>query len=116
PAPAPSREGGGRPLAVPSRQRLPPYPDVPTRAGGGIKDMEVEFWQGLVAPAATPKPVIARLERELIAIAKLPDFRDKLAAQEMFPVGSTAQEFGGLIARELVQSADVAEQGNIKIE
>src|SRR5215467_8193570 len=116
PATGPIQDGRVRPLAVTSRQRLPSYPDVPTMAEAGIKDMEVEFWQGLVAPAATPKPVIARLERELIAIAKLPDFRDKLAAQEMFPVGSTAQEFADLIAREMVQWADVAKQGNIKIE
>src|SRR5262245_32524069 len=116
PATGPIQDGRVRPLAVTSRQRLPSYPDVPTMAEAGIKDMEVEFRQGLVAPAATPKPVIARLERELIAIAKLPDFRDKLAAQEMFPVGSTAQEFADLIARELVQWADVAKQGNIKIE
>jgi tripartite-type tricarboxylate transporter receptor subunit TctC len=85
-------------------------------AEAGIKDMEVEFWQGLVAPAGTPQPIIQRLESELIAIAKLPDFREKLAAQEMFPVGSTTQEFIALIDRELVQWADVAKRGNIKIE
>jgi tripartite-type tricarboxylate transporter receptor subunit TctC len=85
-------------------------------AEAGIKDMEVEFWQGLVAPAATPQAIIRRLEREAIEIARLPDFRDKLAAHEMFPVGSTAQEFAALIARELKQWADVAKQGNIKIE
>jgi len=116
PATGPIQDGRVRPLAVTSRQRLPSYPEVPTMAEAGIKDMEVEFWQGLVAPAATPKPVIARLERELIEIAKLPDFRDKLAAQEMFPVGSTAQEFADLIARELVQWADVARKGNIQIQ
>src|SRR5262249_59490838 len=97
PATGPIQDGRVRPLAVTSRQRLPSYPEVPTMAEAGIKDMEVEFWQGLVAPAAIPQAVIARLAPRPIAIAKLPDFRDKLAAQEMFPVGSTAQEFAELI-------------------
>jgi tripartite-type tricarboxylate transporter receptor subunit TctC len=116
PATGPIQDGRVRPLAVTSRQRLPSYPDVPTMAEAGIKDMEVEFWQGLVAPAGTPQPIIKRLETELIAIARLPDFREKLMAQEMFPVGSTTQEFIDLIDRELVQWADVAKRGNIKIE
>lgn len=116
PATGPIQDGRVRPLAVTSKRRLPSYPNVPTMAEAGIKDMEVEFWQGLVAPAATPQAIIKRLEREAIEIAKLPDFRDKLSAHEMFPVGSTAEEFAALIARELKQWADVAKQGNIKIE
>ncbi len=116
PATGPIQDGRVRPLAVTSKQRLPSYPNVPTMAEAGIKDMEVEFWQGLVAPAATAQPIIKRLEREAIEIARLPDFRDKLGAHEMFPVGSTSDEFAALIARELKQWADVAKQGNIKIE
>jgi tripartite-type tricarboxylate transporter receptor subunit TctC len=116
PATGPIQDGRVRPIAVTSKQRLPSYPDVPTMAEAGIKDMEVEFWQGLVAPAGTPQPIIRQLESDLIAIAKLPDFREKLVAHEMFPVGSTTQEFIALIDRELVQWADVAKRGNIKIE
>src|SRR5262249_22953332 len=71
--------------------------------------------QGLVAPAAIPQAVIARLQRELIAIPKLPDLRDKLAAQEKFPGGSTAQEVAPLLARELVQSAEGAREGHRQI-
>jgi tripartite-type tricarboxylate transporter receptor subunit TctC len=116
PATGPIQDGRVRPLAVTSKRRLPSYPNVPTMAEAGIKDMEVEFWQGLVAPAATPQPIIRRLEREAIEIARLGDFRDKLSAHEMFPVGSTAEEFAALIDRELKQWAEVAKRGNIKIE
>jgi len=92
PATGPIQDGRVRPLAVTSAKRLPSYPDVPTMAEAGIKDMEVEFWQGLVAPAGTPQPIIKKLESELIAIVKLPDVREKMISHEVFPVGSTAEE------------------------
>jgi len=116
PATGPIQDGRVRPLAVTSAKRLPSYPDVPTMAEAGINDMVVEFWQGLVAPAATPKPIIKKLEGELIEIAKLPDVREKMLAHEVFPVGSTAEDYAALIARELKQWADVAKAGNIRIQ
>jgi tripartite-type tricarboxylate transporter receptor subunit TctC len=116
PATGPIQDGRVRPLAVTSVKRLPSYPDVPTMAEAGIKDMEVEFWQGLVAPAATPKPIIRKLEGELIEISKLPDVREKMIAHEVFPVGSTAEQYAALIARELKQWAEVAKAGNIRIQ
>jgi len=116
PATGPIQDGRVRPLAVTSGKRLPSYPNVPTMAEAGIKDMEVELWQGLVAPAATPKPIIKKLEGELIAIAKLPDVREKLMAHEAMPVGSTAEEYAAVIARELKQWKDVATAGNIRIQ
>jgi tripartite-type tricarboxylate transporter receptor subunit TctC len=116
PATGPIQDGRVRPLAVTSSQRLPSYPNVPTMAEAGIKDMVVEFWQGLVAPAATPKPIIKKLEGELIEIVKLPDVREKMIAHEVFPVGSTTEEYAALIARELKQWAEVAKAGNIRIQ
>jgi len=116
PATGPIQDGRVRPLAVTSAKRLPSYPDVPTMAEAGINDMVVEFWQGLVAPVATPKPIIKKLESELIEIVKLPDVREKMIAHEVFPVGSTTEEYAALIARELKQWAEVAKAGNIRIE
>lgn len=116
PAAGPIQDGRVRPLAVTSAKRLESYPDVPTMAEAGIKDMEVEFWQGMVAPAATPKPIIKKLEGELIEIVTLPDVREKLMSHQVFPVGSTAEEYAAVIARELKQWADVAKAGKIKIQ
>ena len=116
PAAGPIQDGRVRPLAVTSARRLASYPDVPTMAEAGIKDMEVEFWQGLVAPAATPKPIIQKLESELMAIVKLPDIREKMISHQVFPVGGTAQDYAAVIARELKQWKDVAVAGNIKIQ
>jgi tripartite-type tricarboxylate transporter receptor subunit TctC len=116
PAAGPIQDGRVRALAVTSARRLPSYPDVPTMAEAGIKDMEVEFWQGLVAPAGTPAPIIRRLQDELMAIARLDDIRRQMAAHEVIPVGSTTEEFARLIERELVQWAEVVRKGNIKIQ
>lgn len=116
PATGPLQDGRVRALAVTSPQRLASHPDVPTMAESGFKDMEVEFWTGLLAPAKTPPAVVKRLQDEVMAIVKLPDVIDKLAAHQTYPAGNTSEEFARIIARELAQWADVAKQGNIKIE
>jgi tripartite-type tricarboxylate transporter receptor subunit TctC len=116
PAAGPIHDGRVRALAVTSTKRLPSYPDVPTMGEAGIRDMAVEFWQGLVAPAGTPAPIIGKLADEVMAIVKLADVRRQLATHEVIPVGSTTEEFSRLIDRELAQWADVVRKGNIKIE
>jgi tripartite-type tricarboxylate transporter receptor subunit TctC len=116
PATGPLQDGRVRALAVTSPQRLASHPDVPTMAESGFKDMEVEFWTGLLAPAKTPPAIVKRLQDEVMAIVKLPDVIEKLAAHQTYPAGNTSEEFARIIARELAQWADVAKQGNIKIE
>jgi tripartite-type tricarboxylate transporter receptor subunit TctC len=116
PATGPLQDGRVRALAVTSPQRLPSHPDVPTMAESGFKDMEVEFWTGLLAPARTPPAIVRKLQNEIMAIVKLPDVVEKLAAHQTYPAGNTSEEFARIIARELAQWADVAKQGNIKIE
>jgi tripartite-type tricarboxylate transporter receptor subunit TctC len=116
PATGPLQDGRVRALAVTSPQRLASHPDVPTMAESGFKDMEVEFWTGLLAPARTPPAIVRKLQDEVMAIVKLPDVIEKLAAHQTYPAGNTSEEFARIIARELVQWADVAKQGNIKVE
>jgi tripartite-type tricarboxylate transporter receptor subunit TctC len=116
PATGPLQDGRVRALAVTSPQRLPSHPDVPTMAEAGFKDMEVEFWTGMLAPAKTPPAIIKRLQDEIIAIVKMPDVIEKLASHQTYPAGDTSEEFARIIARELAQWADVAKKGNIKIE
>jgi tripartite-type tricarboxylate transporter receptor subunit TctC len=116
PATGPLQDGRVRALAVTSPRRLASHPDVPTMAEQGFKDMEVEFWTGLLAPAKTPPAIIKRLQDEIMAIVKLPDVVEKLAAHQTYPAGNTAEEFAAIIKRELVQWGEVAKRGNIKIE
>jgi tripartite-type tricarboxylate transporter receptor subunit TctC len=116
PATGPLQDGRVRALAVTSPQRLPSHPDVPTMAEAGFKDMEVEFWTGLLAPAKTPTAIVKKLEAEIRAIVKMPDVIEKLAAHQTYPAGDTSEEFARIIARELAQWGEVAKKGNIKIE
>ena len=116
PATGPLQDGRVRALAVTSPRRLPQYPDVPTMAEAGVKDMEVELWTGLVAPAGTPPAIVKKLQDEVMAIVRLPDVREKLLSHQVYPVGNTSEEFARIIARELAQWADVAKRGNIRIQ
>ncbi len=116
PATGPLQDGRVRALAVTSPQRLASHPDVPTMAEQGFKDMTVEFWTGLLAPAKTPPAIVKRLEDEIRAIVQLPDVVEKLASHQTYPAGSSSAEFAKVIARELAQWAEVAKRGNIKIQ
>jgi tripartite-type tricarboxylate transporter receptor subunit TctC len=116
PAAGPLQDGRVRALAVTSSRRLPSWPDVPTMQEAGIDDMQVESWQGLVAPAGTPAPIVKRLADETMATVKLDEVRQKLLAQEIIPVGSTPEDYARVIAKELVQWADVVKKGNIKLQ
>ena len=116
PATGPLQDGRVRALAVTSPKRLPEFPDVPTMAEAGFKDMEIEFWTGLLAPAKTPPAVVRRLQDEVMAVVKLPDVVEKFRSHHTYPAGTTSEEFAKVIARELVQWADVAKKGNIKIQ
>jgi tripartite-type tricarboxylate transporter receptor subunit TctC len=116
PAMGPLQDGRVRALAVTSPRRLASLPDVPTMAEAGFKDMEVEFWTGLLAPAKTPPAIVKRLQDEVMAIVKLPDVVEKLASHQTYPAGNTSEEFAKIIARELAQWAEVAKKSNIKIQ
>jgi tripartite-type tricarboxylate transporter receptor subunit TctC len=116
PAVGPLQDGRVRALAVTSPERLPNYPDVPTMAESGFKDMEVEFWTGLLTTAKTPPAIVQRLQDDVRAIVKLPDVVEKFASHQLYPAGSTSAEFAATIERELVQWGDVAKRGNIKIQ
>jgi len=116
PATGPLQDGRVRALAVTSPTRLPSHPDVPTMAEAGFKDMEVEFWTGLLAPARTPPAIVRKLQDEVIAIVKLPDVVEKLRAHQTYPAGDNAEEFAKIIARELAQWREVVKVSGIKLK
>jgi tripartite-type tricarboxylate transporter receptor subunit TctC len=116
PATGPLQDGRVRALAVTSPQRLPSYPDVPTMAEAGIKGMQVEFWTGLLAPAKTPPAIVKKLQGEIQAIVKLPDVVEKLRTHQVYPAGSTSEEFAAIIDRELKQWREVVKVSGIKLK
>lgn len=90
-----------RPIAVAATRRIAQLPNVPTMAEAGLPDFEVSSWNGLMAPAGTPREVIERLARESIRALQSADIRERFAAQGAEPVGSSPEEFRTYIAAEI---------------
>jgi len=101
-------------LAVSTAKRSPFLPNVPTLKESRI-DAEADAWMGLIAPGGTPKPVIAKINEDVVAIIIQPSVREKLAMQLMEPVGSSPEEFRARIDGEIVRWAPVIKAANIKI-
>jgi tripartite-type tricarboxylate transporter receptor subunit TctC len=111
-----AKAGKVRLLATTGKQRMPNLPGVPTMRESGIEGADVLIWYGVVAPAATPKEVIARLNREIVKIMSLPDMREKFSQQGVDPASSTPDEFAQLIRDEVARWAKVIRTAGIKLE
>lgn len=116
------RDGKIRALAVTGAQRNASMPDVPTVAEQGIANFEATAWFGVLAPAATPAPVVQRLGAELNAIALDPAFRQRMEAlgaetPRLTPDGGTSPEtFAAFIRAEIAKWADVVTRANVRVE
>ena len=118
PAPitGPIKGGTIRPLAVTGPTRHPGWPNVPTMAESGINDVVITIWTGFVAPAATPMPIVRRLQQEVNRVVFLPDIKERLAGMGVDPVGNTSEEFGKIIAADIERWPAVAKAANIKAD
>jgi tripartite-type tricarboxylate transporter receptor subunit TctC len=117
PAAAPHVKAGKlRALALVAPQRSAALPDVPTVAEAGLGDFEVTTWYGVLAPAATPRPVVMRLNSELVKIMHSPELKEKLAATGTEPLTSTPEEFAAYIKREIAKWGDVIRKSGAKAD
>jgi tripartite-type tricarboxylate transporter receptor subunit TctC len=89
-----------RAIAVTTPKRFPLLPEIPAIAESGYPGFEALAWNGLVAPAATPRPVIDKINAEVNAILKLPDVAQKMNAAGFDLIGGTPEDFAKLIAAE----------------
>jgi len=105
-----------RAIAVTTAKRFPLLPDLPSIAESGYPTFEALAWNGVLVPAGTPKPVIARLNAEINAILKQPDVMQKMNAAGFDLVGGTPEDFGALIKAETAKWAPVIKSANIKID
>jgi tripartite-type tricarboxylate transporter receptor subunit TctC len=101
-------------LAVGGDTRLSSLPQVPTFAEGGLPAYQLKGWYGVLAPAATPKPIIDKVSAEIGRILNTPDIRDKLVNQEMEPFINTADQFSALIKSEIAKFDKIVKTANIK--
>lgn len=96
-----ARGGKIRPLAVTSRQRFPGLPDVPTIAESGYPQYEFVVWYAFIAPAATPAPIVARLNAEINSVLRDPAMKERFAAQGAELTESTPQGCSEFVRKEL---------------
>jgi tripartite-type tricarboxylate transporter receptor subunit TctC len=110
------KSGRLRALAVASRSRSSLMPELPTMAEAGVPGVESNTDYAVYAPAATPKEIVARLNREINAVLEEPDLRAKLAAQGIEISGSTPEAMQAELADEIAKWAQVIKAANIKPE
>ncbi len=110
------KDGKLRALAVTNAKRSPATPELPTIDEIALPGFEANTWHGVVVPAGTPAAVVARLNREIVAILHLPDVVERLSVQGAEPVGSTPEEFAAYIRSETVKWAKVVRDSGAKAE
>ena len=112
----PSVEAGlVRALGTTGEERSPILPDVPTISEAGVPGFRASGWVGIVAPAATPKPIVERLNAEIRKILSSIEIKESWAKQGVTPLPMTAPEFGAFIGAEIDKWAKVAQTAGVKI-
>jgi tripartite-type tricarboxylate transporter receptor subunit TctC len=110
------RAGRLRVLGAASAERNRLLPEVPTFAELGYPKVAVSLWYGLLAPAATPRPIISRLSQEIVKTLASPDVRDKLLAQGAEPMPTAPEAFGKFMQEEMAKWAPVVKQAGVKLD
>jgi tripartite-type tricarboxylate transporter receptor subunit TctC len=110
------KAGRLRALASASRTRSEALPDVPTVAESGYKDFETDFWNGLLAPAKTPKETVSQLAGWFTAAMLVPEVKTKLVTQNLYPVGMCGADFGAVLRKQYVEYGRIIAEANIKAD
>ncbi|MFN7001747.1 MAG: Bug family tripartite tricarboxylate transporter substrate binding protein, partial [Elioraea tepidiphila] len=110
------RSGALRGLANVASRRAPVLPDVPTVREQGLPALELEGWNGFFAPARTPAPVLARLQREIAAAARHPDLVRRCEEVGAEPVGSDSESFGAMVRAQAAKIRDLVVSVNLRPE
>jgi tripartite-type tricarboxylate transporter receptor subunit TctC len=110
------KAGRVRALAVASLKRSAVLPEVPTVAEAGFAGFEGGAWYGLLAPAATPRAIIERLNGEILRILKLPDIQQRLRSEAYDIYGDTPEQFAQAIRAEVAKWAPIVKQARLRVE
>ena len=88
--------------------------DVPTVAESGVPGFSVSGWWGILAPAATPKPIVAQAQRDIARVLAIPEAQERLSRDGIEPVASSADEFSAFIRDEMTRWARVVKDAGIR--
>jgi tripartite-type tricarboxylate transporter receptor subunit TctC len=108
------KNGQLMPLAVSTRRRTPALPDVPTTTEAGYPESDYSFWNGLLAPAKTPRAIVQRLHDEIAEVLKSPAVQAKFAPQGVDPLPLKPEEFDAMITKEIKSNVKLAQAAGLK--
>jgi len=110
------RSGKLRPIAVTTAKRSPELPDVPTIAEAGVPGYEATSWFGMFAPANTPAPIVAQLNKALVKVLAQPDIKKKINEQGAETAGETPEQFAAFIQTEAVKWGKVVKESGASVD
>ena len=109
------KTGRLRALGVSSAKRSPALPDVPS-IGETVPGYEARGWNGILAPAGTPKPLVDRLNKEIVLVVHSPDFLKQLATEGAVPIGNSPGEAAAVVKADIAKWAKVIRDAGIRPE
>jgi tripartite-type tricarboxylate transporter receptor subunit TctC len=110
------KAGRLRALGVTSARRSPVLPDVQTIAESGVAGFETSTWYGMLAPGATPRAIVDKLNAEILRILQMPDVRERLSAEAFDLPADTPDQFAAIIRAELTRWAKVVKDTGARID
>ena len=110
------RGGKLRALAVTTSTRSPALPDVPTLDEAGLKGFNIGTWFGVLAPAATPKDIVAKLNTEMVKVIQSADFKKRMAEIGAEPIGNTPDQMATQIKEETEKFAKLVKEAKVTID
>src|SRR3954465_4852898 len=110
------KSGKLRALAVTSLKRSAAAPEIPTVVESGLAGYEATAWQGVLAPAGTPRDIIVKLNTEIVRVVQQPDVRRQLAEQGYEPAGNSPEQFAEYIKTEIAKWSRVIKAAGLKAE
>ncbi len=105
-----------RALAVSTDKRSAAAPDVPTLKESGYADFEASLWWGILAPVATPKDIITKLNAEIGTIMQMPDVRASLVKLGVEPLGGSPEQYAALLKSEIAKWANVIKESGARVD
>jgi tripartite-type tricarboxylate transporter receptor subunit TctC len=105
-----------RALAIARRSRLPEYPNVPTFEEGGVKGYEVNAWYSIHAPAGVPRPIIMKVNRDLVRILGTPEIKERLRQLGSEGVGNSPEEFAKFVRVENAKYARAIKSAGVRVD
>jgi tripartite-type tricarboxylate transporter receptor subunit TctC len=110
------KAGTLRALAITTATRAEVAPEVPTMVESGFPGFVTATWYGFLVPAATPRPIVTKLNAEIVKILKMPEVRERLLASGLEPSPNAPEEFDEFIRTEIVRFGKVVKEAGIRLE